>query len=96
MHVVIIFLLFHSVEGKVLITVLQLRILIPKHLVMFLALVILDMIRSLRAGQPDAACQTSENCHAMFTADYSASEFLRLDEAGARIILDETRSYDTP
>lgn len=51
-HVVIIFPLFYSIESKALITVVQLRILIPKHLATFLASAILDIIRLLRAGQP--------------------------------------------
>lgn len=52
-HAAMIFPLFRTVEGEALITVLQLRILAPKHLATFLALAILDVIRSLRAGPPE-------------------------------------------
>jgi hypothetical protein len=48
-----IFPFFRGVEGEALVTVLQLRLLVPKHLATFLALAILDVIRSLRAGQPE-------------------------------------------
>lgn len=45
-----IFPLFCAREGKALVAVLQLRLLAPKHLAAFLALAVLNMIRSLRAS----------------------------------------------
>jgi hypothetical protein len=58
MHAAMVFPLFRSIEGEALVTVLQLRILVPKHLATFLALAILDVIRSLRAGQPEGCLET--------------------------------------
>jgi hypothetical protein len=57
-HAAMIFPHFRSVEGEAFVTVLQLRILVPKHLATFLALAILDVIRSLRAGQPERYLET--------------------------------------
>jgi hypothetical protein len=57
-HVAMIVPLFRSVEGEALITVLQLRILVPKHLPTFLASATLDVIRLLRAGQPEGYLET--------------------------------------